>query len=165
MSPPLAWSGAPDGTASFVLIVHDVDAAIGNGTDDMLHWMVWNIPGVGDVAARSTCREAAAPRRHATDQRDAVRTIVARRRPDAGPHTLRVRAVRARYDARRRRAPGRTSPPARAPRSSPRWPDTSAERRRSSGRSSARRPDLRAGEGQAVILSAAKDLAIRHMSS
>jgi phosphatidylethanolamine-binding protein (PEBP) family uncharacterized protein len=34
---------------SFVLVVHDVDAAIGTGTDDILHWMVWNIPG----AARS----------------------------------------------------------------------------------------------------------------
>ena len=45
VSPPLAWSGAPDSAASFVLIVHDADAAIGNGTDDLLHWMVWNIPG------------------------------------------------------------------------------------------------------------------------
>lgn len=45
VSPSLSWSGAPDSTASFVLIVHDLDAAIGNGTDDMLHWMVWNIPG------------------------------------------------------------------------------------------------------------------------
>ena len=49
LSPPLAWSGAPDSTASFVLIVHDADAAIGNGNDDLLHWMVWNIP----AAARS----------------------------------------------------------------------------------------------------------------
>jgi Raf kinase inhibitor-like YbhB/YbcL family protein len=45
VSPPLAWSGAPDNAASFVLIVHDLDAPSGNGTDDMLHWMVWNIPG------------------------------------------------------------------------------------------------------------------------
>jgi Raf kinase inhibitor-like YbhB/YbcL family protein len=44
VSPPLSWSGAPESTQSFVLIVHDVDAAIGNGTDDMLHWMLWNIP-------------------------------------------------------------------------------------------------------------------------
>ena len=44
VSPPLAWSGAPEGTAGFVLIVHDVDAAIGNGTDDVLQWMIWNIP-------------------------------------------------------------------------------------------------------------------------
>jgi len=44
-SPPLAWTGAPDSTASFVLIVHDPNAAAGNGLDDILHWMVWNIPG------------------------------------------------------------------------------------------------------------------------
>jgi len=44
-SPPLAWSGAPDSVVSFVLIVHDANAATGNGLDDVLHWMVWNIPG------------------------------------------------------------------------------------------------------------------------
>ena len=49
VSPPLAWSNVPDGTTNFVLIAHDVDAAVGQGTDDMLHWMVWNIP----AAARS----------------------------------------------------------------------------------------------------------------
>jgi Raf kinase inhibitor-like YbhB/YbcL family protein len=45
VSPSLAWSGAPDSTRSFVLIVRDLDAAIGDGTDELLHWMVWNIPG------------------------------------------------------------------------------------------------------------------------
>jgi Raf kinase inhibitor-like YbhB/YbcL family protein len=44
LSPALAWSGAPDSTMSYVLIAHDLDAAIGNGTDDVLQWMVWNIP-------------------------------------------------------------------------------------------------------------------------
>ena len=44
-SPPLVWRGAPDSTKSFLLVVHDGDAAIGDGTDDLLHWMVWNIPG------------------------------------------------------------------------------------------------------------------------
>jgi Raf kinase inhibitor-like YbhB/YbcL family protein len=46
-SPPLTWTGAPDTTASFVLLVHDPDAAIAsqtNGAEDMLHWLVWNIP-------------------------------------------------------------------------------------------------------------------------
>jgi Raf kinase inhibitor-like YbhB/YbcL family protein len=43
-SPPLSWSNVPDGVASFVLIVHDPDAAVAPGTDDVLHWMVWNIP-------------------------------------------------------------------------------------------------------------------------
>ena len=42
VSPPLAWSGAPEGVASFVLLVHDLDAAV--GTDDLVHWLVWNIP-------------------------------------------------------------------------------------------------------------------------
>jgi hypothetical protein len=44
-SPPLAWTGAPDSVKSYVLLVHDVDAAMGDGTDDLLHWLVWNIPG------------------------------------------------------------------------------------------------------------------------
>ena len=44
-SPALAWSNAPEAVASYVLIVHDVDAAVGPGTDDILHWMLWNIPG------------------------------------------------------------------------------------------------------------------------
>jgi Raf kinase inhibitor-like YbhB/YbcL family protein len=44
VSPPLAWSDVPDGVISFVLIAHDLDAATGNGTDDILHWMLWNIP-------------------------------------------------------------------------------------------------------------------------
>jgi Raf kinase inhibitor-like YbhB/YbcL family protein len=52
LSPPLTWSGAPEGTASFVLIVHDLDAMINppndytaplRDTSDVLHWLVWNI--------------------------------------------------------------------------------------------------------------------------
>jgi Raf kinase inhibitor-like YbhB/YbcL family protein len=43
-SPPLAWGNVPDAVASLVLLVHDLDAAAGNGTDDILHWMLWNIP-------------------------------------------------------------------------------------------------------------------------
>jgi Raf kinase inhibitor-like YbhB/YbcL family protein len=49
VSPPLAWSGVPETAVSFVLVFHDLDAATGPGTDDTLHWLVWNIPG----AARS----------------------------------------------------------------------------------------------------------------
>jgi Raf kinase inhibitor-like YbhB/YbcL family protein len=44
-SPPLTWTNVPEGVISFVLIVHDLDAAVGNGTDDLMHWMLWNIPG------------------------------------------------------------------------------------------------------------------------
>jgi Raf kinase inhibitor-like YbhB/YbcL family protein len=45
VSPPLTWSTVPEGVVSFVLIAHDLDAAVGNGTDDLLHWLLWNIPG------------------------------------------------------------------------------------------------------------------------
>jgi Raf kinase inhibitor-like YbhB/YbcL family protein len=44
LSPPLTWSGAPEGIASYVLLVHDADALVGGGTDDLLHWLLWNIP-------------------------------------------------------------------------------------------------------------------------
>lgn len=45
VSPPLAWANPPDSTVSFVLVMHDADAAVGDGTDDTLHWLVWGIPG------------------------------------------------------------------------------------------------------------------------
>ncbi len=44
ISPAIQWSGAPAGAASFVLIFHDADSLVNNSTDDLLHWLVWNIP-------------------------------------------------------------------------------------------------------------------------
>jgi len=38
VSPPLAWSGAPDGTVAYLLTMRDPDAR------DFLHWIAWNIP-------------------------------------------------------------------------------------------------------------------------
>lgn len=55
-SPPLEWSNVPDGVVSFVLIVHDPDVPIGAGTDDMLHWLVWNIPGAARGLAGNSSR-------------------------------------------------------------------------------------------------------------
>jgi Raf kinase inhibitor-like YbhB/YbcL family protein len=45
VSPKLEWTHVPAGTASFVLILHDPDVAIQRTTEDVLHWMVFNIPG------------------------------------------------------------------------------------------------------------------------
>jgi Raf kinase inhibitor-like YbhB/YbcL family protein len=46
-SPPLAWSGAPEGTHGFALVVHDPDAPRG----DFTHWLVYDIPlGVTEFA-------------------------------------------------------------------------------------------------------------------
>jgi Raf kinase inhibitor-like YbhB/YbcL family protein len=43
-SPGISWTNVPVGTMSFVLHMHDMEAARMRTTDDMLHWMVWNIP-------------------------------------------------------------------------------------------------------------------------
>jgi Raf kinase inhibitor-like YbhB/YbcL family protein len=40
---PGLWMSCP--RSSYVLLVHDVDAAQGDGTDDTVHWLLWNIPG------------------------------------------------------------------------------------------------------------------------
>lgn len=45
VSPPLRWSGTPEGTVTFVLVVRDLDAVPAAGGDDTLHWLAWNIPG------------------------------------------------------------------------------------------------------------------------
>lgn len=42
ISPAIQWSGAPEGTATIALILHDPDVAIGG--DDVLHWAIFNIP-------------------------------------------------------------------------------------------------------------------------
>ena len=43
-SPEITWTNVPAGTMSFVLHMHDLEAARNHTTDDMLHWLVWNIP-------------------------------------------------------------------------------------------------------------------------
>src|SRR5918993_1371023 len=40
LSPPLAWSGAPEGTQSFALLVDDPDAPRGTFT----HWILFDVP-------------------------------------------------------------------------------------------------------------------------
>lgn len=43
-SPALAWTGAPEGTVSYLLIMHDIDVVVGKGINDNLHWLAFNIP-------------------------------------------------------------------------------------------------------------------------
>jgi len=45
-NPPLHIGGAPSGTRSFALIVHDPDALVKNG---FTHWVMWNIELDGEI--------------------------------------------------------------------------------------------------------------------
>jgi Raf kinase inhibitor-like YbhB/YbcL family protein len=44
VQPAFKFSNAPAGTVSYAIIFHDIDVALNNGTDDVLHWIAWNIP-------------------------------------------------------------------------------------------------------------------------
>lgn len=43
-SPKLEWSHVPEGTVTFALLMHDPDVARGKRYQDVLHWMIFNIP-------------------------------------------------------------------------------------------------------------------------
>ena len=44
VQPGFKFSNAPAGTVSYAIIFHDLDVALMGGTDDVLHWIAWNIP-------------------------------------------------------------------------------------------------------------------------
>ena len=44
MQPDFRITNAPAGTVSYAVIFHDIDVALQGGTDDVLHWVAWNIP-------------------------------------------------------------------------------------------------------------------------
>jgi Raf kinase inhibitor-like YbhB/YbcL family protein len=50
ISPALHWSGAPAGTKSFALLVHDADAPTGGA--GWWHWLVYNIPASATAIAQ-----------------------------------------------------------------------------------------------------------------
>jgi Raf kinase inhibitor-like YbhB/YbcL family protein len=48
VSPALQWSQTPRAALTFTLIVHDMEGHPRNGVEDILHWMVWNIPSTAN---------------------------------------------------------------------------------------------------------------------
>ncbi len=65
ISPALAWTGAPDNTAAFALIMDDPDAPAGTFT----HWVIYNIPAASKslqqgVAQQPTFDDGAAQGRN-----------------------------------------------------------------------------------------------------
>ena len=42
--PGFKFSNAPTTAVSYAIVFHDLDVGLNNGTGDVLHWIVWNIP-------------------------------------------------------------------------------------------------------------------------
>jgi Raf kinase inhibitor-like YbhB/YbcL family protein len=49
ISPPLAWTGAPEGTKSLAIICDDPDAPVGT----WVHWVLFNIPATANELPQS----------------------------------------------------------------------------------------------------------------
>jgi Raf kinase inhibitor-like YbhB/YbcL family protein len=57
-SPPLTWTGAPEGTRSFVLHMQDMEVARNRSPETQVHWLVWNVPGSSTGLPRGIPRGA-----------------------------------------------------------------------------------------------------------
>ena len=87
VSPKLEWTNVPTGTVTFALILHDPDVALQRKTDDVLHWMIFNIPGTAHelpegVPANATLSDGTI---QAKNLRQAV-GYMGPGAPAAGPH-------------------------------------------------------------------------------
>jgi Raf kinase inhibitor-like YbhB/YbcL family protein len=61
VSPKLTWSNVPEGTVSFALILHDPDTSLMKKTDEVLHWMIFNIPGTARELPENVPAQAQLP--------------------------------------------------------------------------------------------------------
>lgn len=57
VSPPLSWSGIPDGTKSIALICDDPDAPMGT----WVHWVIYNLPRDADGLPEAVPRSETLP--------------------------------------------------------------------------------------------------------
>ena len=60
-SPELSWINVPAGTQSFLLHFRDLDVARNRGTEDQVHWLVWNIPGTATGLPEGVARGSQLP--------------------------------------------------------------------------------------------------------
>jgi Raf kinase inhibitor-like YbhB/YbcL family protein len=86
VSPKLEWTNVPAGTVTFALILHDPDVALQKNTDDVLHWMAFNIPGTAKELQEAMPATATMP--DGTIQAKNIRGAVGYMGPGAppGPH-------------------------------------------------------------------------------
>ena len=63
-SPPLAWSGAPDKTVSYALLVEDPDAPGGT----FIHWVLYDLPATTHGLSRGVPKQALLSSPHGAKQ-------------------------------------------------------------------------------------------------
>jgi len=87
VSPKLEWTNVPPGTVTFALIFHDPDVSLQKKTDDVLHWMAFNIPGTATSLPENMPATATMPDGtvQAKNLRGAV-GFMGPGAPAAGPH-------------------------------------------------------------------------------
>jgi Raf kinase inhibitor-like YbhB/YbcL family protein len=61
VSPALMWTNVPEGTLTFALILHDPDTSLNKTTSEVLHWMIFNIPGTARSLPEGVPAEAKLP--------------------------------------------------------------------------------------------------------
>jgi Raf kinase inhibitor-like YbhB/YbcL family protein len=61
VSPALAWTHVPAGTVTFALILNDPDTALNHSTEEVLHWMIFNIPGTATGLPEGMSAQATLP--------------------------------------------------------------------------------------------------------
>lgn len=59
LSPQLSWSGAPEGTKSFVVTAYDPDAPTGSG---WWHWTLYNLPAATSSLPRGATEQDGLPK-------------------------------------------------------------------------------------------------------
>jgi Raf kinase inhibitor-like YbhB/YbcL family protein len=58
VSPKLQWTNVPNGTVSFVLFCIDPDTALQKTTEEVMHWIAFNIPGTARELAENVPTDA-----------------------------------------------------------------------------------------------------------
>jgi Raf kinase inhibitor-like YbhB/YbcL family protein len=61
VSPKLDWTNVPQGAVTFALIMHDPDTAPQKKSEDILHWMAFNIPGTSTGLQEGVATTATLP--------------------------------------------------------------------------------------------------------
>lgn len=68
VQPGFRFVNPPANAVSYAIIFHDIEVAFGGGTDDVLHWMAWNIPVSAGGIPEGSLPEGSVQGRNITNQ-------------------------------------------------------------------------------------------------